>query len=212
MRKVAPLVGLALLLCSTSPADAPAADRPDLVLRAGMNASTMHEDNLSARSRRGLALGLGTRLRLNHDFVLLPEVWYHQKGLRRGTLWEQIDLDTRFQTISVPVLLALRLPSTQFESRACIGVALDWMLKSEIFRYDRQQWQEITEGDEAVYVSLIVAGGTRWRNLDLDVRYQHGLSRVTEFDYREFRDIIPLLHPFDPGFDRTWTLTAGLWF
>lgn len=189
-----------------------AAERPDIVIRAGMNAATIHEDNLSARSRRGLTGGLGTRLRLTHDFSLLPEIWYHQKGMRSGTLWEQIELETRYQTISVPVLLSLSFPAAHVASRTYLGLAIDWVIRSEIRRQDRGVWQEVTSQDENTYFSLIVGAGSRWRNLDLDVRYQHGLSRVTDYDYREFRDVIPLLHPFDPAYDRSWTLTAGFWF
>jgi hypothetical protein len=212
MRCILPPAGALLLLGWILVLPATAAARSDFVIRGGVNASTIHEDMLTASSRSGLAAGLGARVRLNHDFSLLPEIWYHQKGMRSATLWEQIELETRYQTISVPVLLSLWFPATHVDSRAFFGVALDWIVRSEIRRQDRGFWQDVTGQDESVYVSLIVGGGTRWRSVDLDVRYQHGISRATDFAYREFRDVIPLMHPFAPGYDRTWTLSAGYWF
>jgi hypothetical protein len=189
-----------------------AAERPDIVVHTGVNASTIHEDNMTASSRPGLAAGLGARVRLNHDISLLPEVWYHQKGMRSATLWEQIELETRYQTISVPVLLSLWFPATHVDARAFLGLALDWIIRSEIRRQDVGVWQDVTAQDENVYVSLIVGGGFRRRGVDLEVRYQHGLSQITDFNYREFRDVVPVMHPFASAYDRTWTLSAGHWF
>ncbi len=208
MRYLVPLCGLAMCLAVIQPTAAGA----QVVARAGLSAAAVHETNLTSDARRGLALGVGTRLRLSDDFSLRPEVWYLQKGLTSGTLWERINLETRYQTVSIPILLSLDLPATRFESRAVAGVAVDWVLNSEIRRADRGVWQEVTEQDESIYVSVVIGGGTRWRRLDLDVRYQHGVGRLTNYDYREFRDVIPLLHPFESAYDRTWILTAGYWF
>ncbi len=206
------LAATAVLLIALAASDAAHAALPAVAVRAGMSAAVLHEDGLAARARRGLACGLGARLPLSAEFSLQPEIWYLQKGMHRATLWERIDLETRYQTVSIPVLLALDFPATRFESRAFIGPAIDLLLGSEIRRRDRGVWQDVTSQDESVFFSLVVGGGTRWRRLDLDVRYQHGLSRLTDFNYREFADIVPDMHPFKPAYDRTWILTAGLWF
>lgn len=212
MRCTLLLAGAVVCLAWFLTGPAAASSRPDIVIHTGLNVSNMHEDMLTSDARPGVAAGLGARVRLNDDFSLLTEIWYHQKGMRSATLWEQIDLETRYQTLSVPVLLSLWFPSTHVDSRAYLGLAVDWLLRSEIRRQDVGIWQDVTDQDENAYLSLVVGGGLRRHKVDLDVRYQHGLSQVTDFNYAEFRDVISLMHPFSPAYDRTWTLTAGLWF
>jgi hypothetical protein len=195
--------------------EAAAAGPADLLVHAGMNVSTVHLDDLIAKSRRGLALGVGTCLRLSDDFCLLPEVWYMQKGIRGSVAWELVTLETRYQTISVPVLLALQFPAARFESRAFIGPAIDWVLANEIRRKELQAWQawhDVADQAEDLYVSLIVGGGTRYGRLDLEVRYQHGLSKLSDYRYREFLDVMPAMTTSKPAYDRTWTFSVGYWF
>ena len=48
--------------------------------------------------------------------------------------------------------------------------------------------------------------------LDIDLRYYHAITPVTDFDYVEFDDRISMMHEFDDAYDRTWALTAGVWF
>jgi hypothetical protein len=200
---------LALLLVAVA-----AAARPELVLHAGLDASTIDQDDLYEDAREGLAAGLGAKLPLFESFALMPEIWYMQKGFKQGTLWEQIDLQAKVQTITVPVLLSYYFRARPADPRIFMGVAADFVLKHEIARVDDERgWVDVSDQAESFYWSLVLGGGARFFGwLDAELRYQHGLTPITDFDYREFDDLIPVAQEFDDAFDRTWTLSLGLWF
>jgi len=198
-----------LLLPALSPAVA-----AEVVAHVGVNASTFHMDDLSSDAREGLAAGVSVRLPISANFALMPEVWYMQKGFKRGKLWDQIDLESKLQTITVPLLLNYRFLAVSADPRIFAGLAVDFVLKDEINRRDDDAgWLDVTDQDESIYWSLVLGGGARlfgW--FDVDIRYQHGLTKVTNFDYVEFDDVIPSHQEFDDAFDRTWTLSVGYWF
>lgn len=203
---------VALVLLATVPA---AAGTPELVVHAGVNASTYDMDDLYEDAREGLALGLDARVRLGAEgFALMPGVWYMQKGFKEGTLWEQIQVQGKHESFTVPVLLSYWFEARAADPRAFIGVAADFVLKSEINRrQETSEWVDVSDEAESLYWSLVLGGGARFFGwLDLEVRYQHGFTPVTNFDYREFDDVIPESQEFDNAYDRTWTLTAGYWF
>jgi hypothetical protein len=203
-----------LLLLGLLLAAGAAAARPEFVLHAGVNASTIDQDDLSEDAREGLAVGLEVAIPLVEGFVLMPGVWYAQKGFKDGTLWEQIPLEAKVETLTLPVLLSYAFPARAADPRAFIGFALDLPLSQEIDRRDDDQgWLDVTDQAEGHYWSLVLGGGARFLGwLDAELRYQHGLTPVTDFDYEEFDDVIPVYHQFDDAFDRTWTLSLGVWF
>jgi hypothetical protein len=201
------LAALVLLL----PALASAASRPELVIRVGGTATTVHEDDLYSDAREGLAVGVGSLLEIGKGWALLPEIWYQQKGFKSGTLWEQIHLEQKTSVITVPVLLSYLFPARRLVSRVYGGLAVDVLLTSET-RERREDWVDVKDHDESVSLGLVLGGGTHIGWLDLDIRYQHGVTRTTNFDYPQFRDVVSVNQEFDDAFDRTWTLSAGFWF
>ena len=203
------LVGLVLCLAAL-PA---AAGRPDLVARAGVAVSSVHQDDLASDAREGLALGLGADIPLGGTWSLQPEVWYQRKGFHRGRLWDRVDVQQRTETVSVPVLVSYEFIAARLRPRAFAGLAVDVLLGSEISE-PGGAWLDVTDQDESAYVSLVLGAGARLLDgrLDVDVRYQHGLTPATDFDYTQFDDRVSENQEFDDAFDRTWLLTAGVWF
>jgi len=203
---------LALVAFAVSVAAAAVAAAPDLVVHAGMATATIHQDDLASDAREGLAGGVGARVHLDEGFWLLPEVWYLQKGFQGGTLAEEIEFEGKLQTISVPILVSYWFTAKHLDSRVFGGIAADFVLKSEIRRDPDPGWLDTTARDESLYWSLVVGGGARFDRLDLEVRYQHGLTRVTDFDYPEFDDVFSQMFQYDDAYDRTWVLSLGYWF
>jgi hypothetical protein len=208
IRSILPLVAAALLLAApTSQA------RPEFAAHAGVNISTYHEDDLYSDAREGATVGVGAAFALSDEWKLVPEVWWGQRGFKQGTLWEQIGLDGRTQTITVPLTIQYWFPAESVDPRVFAGVSVDFLLKSEISELGSDEWIDVTDQDNSSYWSLVLGGGVRFMGwLDLDFRYYHAFTPVTNFDYEEFDDRIPVLNEFDDAFDRTWTLTLGVWF
>ncbi|HOX26061.1 MAG TPA: outer membrane beta-barrel protein [Candidatus Krumholzibacteria bacterium] len=184
----------------------------ELVLHAGLTSATVHQDDLYSDAREGLALGAGARVPLGDDFSLQPEAWYLRKGFEGGTLWESIDLDGRRHVLSFPVLVSYWLTAERLDSRVFAGLAADILLKAEIRELGAESWADVTDHDETLSWSLVVGGGARLGRVDLEVRYQHGFTRLTRFAYPEFDDLISQMQERASAFDRTWILTAGWWF
>ncbi len=209
-----PLICTLLVLGLIAPLTVAAAGPTEIVAHVGVNASTFHMDDLYGDAREGLAAGVGVRVPIGGSFALMPEVWYMQKGFKEGTLWEQIDLQGKLETITVPVLLSYWFDAKASDPRVFAGLAADFVLKNEIKRRDGTgDWLDVTDQTESVYWSMVFGGGARFFGwLDVEGRYQHAFTKVTNFDYPVFSDMIPEQQEFDDAFDRTWTLSAGYWF
>jgi len=214
-----PALGLALSLALSLAAGASlspraAIARPALVAHAGVNASDLHQDDLASDARFGPAAGLGAHTPLGQDgWHVGAEVWYQQKGLRRGTLFNLIDLEVRAHVVSVPVLLSYWFPGERTDARAFAGIAADLLVKSELREPGQDAWQDVTDQDDTLSWVLVLGGGIRvlgrW---DLDVRYQHGLSPLTDLDWTQFDDRTSSAQVFDDATDSTWTFSLGAWF
>ncbi len=139
----AALLTLALCLALASPA---AADRPDLVVRAGLAVSAVHQDDLESDAREGLALGVGAHVPLGGAWSLQPEVWYQRKGFHRGRLWDRVDVQQRTETISIPVLVSYEFIANRLWPRAFAGLAVDVLLGSEISE-PGGSWEVVTDQD-----------------------------------------------------------------
>lgn len=187
------------------------AERPPVVLHVGASTSTYHQDDLSCDAREGFAIGLGSQVNLGGGFALMPEVWFLQKGFKDGTIWELVDIEERLDTVSIPILLSYWFPAERLDPRVFAGFSADFVTKSRI-RKEGGEWQDVSAQDESLYWSLILGGGFRAKWFDLDVRYQHGLSQVTNFDYPQFDNVIPQDREQDPAYDRSWIFTVGYWF
>ena len=188
---------------------------PEYVARVGINISTYHQDDLYSDAREKPAVGVGAAIPIAENWRLMPEVWYMNKGFKGGTLLEatKITFQGRTQTITVPVTVSYWFQANASDPRVFAGLAVDFLLNSEIARHDGEEWFDVTDQDESVYFSLVVGGGARFFGwLDVDFRYQHAFTPVTNFDYKEFDDVIPEVQEFDDAFDRTWTISAGYWF
>ena len=203
---------LLLAFCVTLTASVATAGT-EYVARVGVNVSTYHMDDLYSDAREKPAVGVGAAIPIAENWKLMPEIWYMNKGFKQGTLWEQIRIQARTQTITVPVTVSYWFQANASDPRVFAGLAVDFLLSSEIARAGGDEWFDVTDQDESVYFSLVLGGGARFFGwLDVDFRYQHAFTPVTNFDYKEFDDIIPEAQEFDDAFDRTWTISAGYWF
>jgi len=210
MRTRLSLLLIALCLIMTASL---AAAGTEFVARVGVNVSTYHMDDLYSDAREKPAVGVGAAIPIAENWKLLPEVWYMNKGYKQGTLWEQIRIQGRTQTITVPVTVSYWFQAKASDPRVFAGLAVDFLLSSEIARAGGDEWFDVTDQDESVYFSLMLGGGARFFGwLDVDFRYQHAFTPVTNFDYEVFDDVIPESQEFDDAFDRTWTISAGYWF
>jgi hypothetical protein len=195
-------------------ADPAAAAGPRLAAHVGFNASDLHQDDLTSDARFGPAIGAGAHWPVGQDGWLVGvEAWYQTKGFRRGTFLDQIDMEYRARTVTVPVLLSYEFLGTRADVRAFAGVAADVVLASEFREPDDDAWRDVTDEDESLAWSLVLGGAVRvlgrW---DLDVRYQHGLSELTTFDWTALDDRLSAEQAFDPATESTWTFTLGAWF
>ena len=203
---------LLLALCLTLTASVATAGT-EIVAHVGVNVSTYHMDDLYSDAREKPAVGVGAAIPIAENWKLMPEVWYMNKGFKQGTLWEKIRIQVRTQTITVPVTVSYWFQAKASDPRVFAGLAVDFLLASEIARAGEDEWFDVTDQDESVYFSLVLGGGARFFGwLDVDFRYQHAFTPVTNFDYKEFDDMIPESQKFDDAFDRTWTISAGYWF
>ncbi len=185
-----------------------------LVAHAGLAVSDLHQPDLFSDARLGPAVGLGWHRPVGADgWHLGLEAWYQRKGFRRGTLWNQIGLQMRADVLSLPLLVSYWFPGVRFEGRAFAGLGADVILGAEYQEQDQDTWQDVADQTESVAWVLVLGGGMRvlgrW---DVDVRYQHGLAPVTDFDWTGFDDRIPVDHRFEDATDSTWTLSLGAWF
>ena len=209
-----PLILAFCLILLAPGAVVPAAGATDWVARAGLAVSDLHQRDLTSDARRGLAVAVGGHRPLGTDgWRLGAEVWYQRKGFRRGTYENRIGLEMRADVLTVPVLVSYRFPGERFSGRAFAGVAADVVLRTEFRESGQATWQDVTDQDEAVAWLLVLGGGVRMgAGWDLDVRYHHGLSPLTDLDWTQFDDRLPVAHDFADATDSTWTLALGRWF
>lgn len=203
-----------LLLAAVGIPSAVSAAPGGLVAHAGVAVSDLHQPDLFSDARLGPAVGVGWHRPLGADgWHVGLEAWYQRKGFRRGTLWNQIGLQMRTDVLSLPLLVSYWFPGERFEGRAMAGIGADVILGAEYQEHDQDAWLDVADQSESVAWVLVLGGGMRllgrW---DLDVRYQHGLSPVTDFDWTGFDDRIPVHHRFEDATDSTWTLSLGAWF
>jgi len=184
---------------------------PPVVVHAGMTTSNQHCDGLDSDAREGLGLGLGTQVPLFDDFRLQPEVWFLQKGFKDGNLWETVDLEMKTAVVSIPVLLSYHFRAQSVDPRAFVGVAADIIMSAETRRTDRD-WVDVADETNSVNLTWVLGGGVRKGNLDAEVRYLHGLTAITDFDYADFDDQVSQDHYFKDSTDTTWVLSLGYWF
>jgi hypothetical protein len=190
-----------------------AAERPAVVVRGGAVVANLHQDRLESEARTGVAVGVGVDLPLSGGFRLMPELWYQQRGFRRGTFVELISLEQRTEVLAIPVLVAYHFEAVSVDPRAFVGLAADVLLGSEI-RRDDGDWLDVADdpGSEDLAWSLVLGGGMRWRSLDLDVRYIQGLSAAGNLDYDDFDDVLPQDQAYEDATEATWVFAAGVWF
>jgi opacity protein-like surface antigen len=198
-----------LLACSI-----PATAAIDWTARVGLAVSNLHQRDLTSGARHGLAVGAGGRYDLGTDgWAVGTEFWYQRKGFRRGTYENRIGLQMRADVLTVPLLLSYRFPGERFSGRAFAGVAADVVLRTEFQESAQVDWQDVTDQDEEMAWLLVLGGGVQvtggW---DLDVRYQHGLTPLTSFDWTQFDDRLSTAHEFADATDTTWSITLGRWF
>ncbi len=215
---ILPALVLAFCLLGPAPAHAiPPLPATGWVARAGLAVADLHQRDLTSDARHGLAVGFGRHRALGTDgWRLGAEIWYQRKGFRRGTYENRIGLQMRADVLTVPVLVSYRFPGERFTGRAFAGVAADVVLRTEFQEAGEagaSGWQDVTDQDAAVAWLLVVGGGVQvaagW---DLDVRYHHGLTPLTDLDWTQFDDRLPVAHDFADATDSTWTLALGRWF
>ncbi|MBD3221908.1 outer membrane beta-barrel protein [bacterium] len=200
-----------LLVSAALPAVALAA-LPDLVVRAGAVEANLHQDDLDSESRLGVAAGLGADLPLIEGFHLAPEVWYQQRGFEKANFAGVSPLELRTEVLSVPVLVAYHFAARSVDPRAFVGLAADVLLGAEARR--DADWVDVSDdpGSESLSWSVVLGGGVRWHDLDLDVRYVHGLSAATTLDYDLFDDTLSQMQAYEDATETTWVFTLGYWF
>lgn len=201
-----------ILVVLLSTVSTQAGERPDIVAHIGITAPTMHQSGLSADARDGLALGVGTRFAIGAGFSVAPEIWYLQKGFKEGALWGVMDLEMKANTVSIPLLVTYYFDAKRVQSRAFIGPAMDIVMTAEILRDHGDTWVDVADESESVYWSVVAGGGVRRHDLDLEIRYLHGMTKLTDFDYTEFTGVTAHGGHFGDGLDRTWVLSVGYWF
>lgn len=189
----------------------PALAAPPVVVHAGLATSNQHCDGLDSDAREGVAAGLGTQIPLFDDFRLQPEVWFVQKGFKEGNLWEVVDLEMKASVVSIPVLLNYHFQARSVDPRAFVGVAADILVSAETRRVGRD-WVDVADETDSVSLTWVLGGGVRKGNLDLEVRYLHGLTAITDFDYTDFDDQVSSYRNFKDSTDTTWVLSLGYWF
>jgi hypothetical protein len=189
----------------------PAAARPAVVAHAGVATANLHCDPLTSDAREGLAVGAGIQLPLGGQWRLTPELWYLPKGFKDGTLWENLILEMKAGVVSVPVLLSYHFQAARVDPRAFVGVAADVLVSAETRREGRG-WVDVLDEADTLSWTLVLGGGVRKGRWDAEVRYLHGLSAITDFDYADFDDMIPERQPFKDATDTTWVLSVGVWF
>lgn len=189
----------------------PLAARPAVVAHAGVATANQHCDHLTSDAREGAAFGAGVQLPLGGQWRLTPELWYVPKGFKHGTLWETMVLEMQAGVISVPVMLSYHFQAARVDPRAFAGVAADVLVSAETRRQGRG-WVDVLDETDTLSWTLVLGGGVRKGRWDAEVRYLHGLTAITDFDYRDFDDMISELHHFKDATDTTWVLSVGIWF
>jgi len=189
----------------------PALAAPEMVAHAGFATANQHTDGLSSDAREGVALGFGVQLPLFDDFRLTPELWYLQKGFKDGSLWEMLDLEMKTGVVSIPVILSYHFQAKRVDPRAFVGIAADILVEAETRRTGRD-WVDVADESESVSFTWVLGGGVRKGHWDAEVRYLHGLTAITDFDYTDFDDTISQYHNFKDSTDTTWVLSVGYWF
>jgi len=189
----------------------PVVARPAMVAHAGVATANQHSDHLTSDAREGAAFGAGVQLPLGGQWRLTPELWYVPKGFKHGTLWETMVLEMQAGVISVPVMLSYHFQAARVDPRAFAGLAADVLVSAETRRQGRG-WVDVLDETDKLSWTLVLGGGVRKGRWDAEVRYLHGLTAITDFDYRDFDDMISELQPFKDATDTTWVLSAGIWF
>lgn len=167
---------IAFVLISTYRADAQVIPKFQFGIKAGANLSKLDEqDSFSSKNRAGSLFGLWARAS-GMGVHLQPELYYTAKtvDIKRGEL-EPFKVD--FTSIDVPVLLGTKIGAAGFGARLNTGPVVSFIINNEQsaeqalnnigdFRFKNQAlaWQ--------------VGLGLDVRKLSLDLRYEHGLSKV----------------------------------
>lgn len=156
-------------------------------IKAGAGISKINDvDKVTGVSYKyllGFRGGLFFGMEIVKGFMIEPEVYYVQKGLKMtaGGDKEKVKLDY----IEVPVLLKVELAARGFAPAIMVGPYAAFKIRAkDIFNGDDQDVKDAIENIDWGLVGGIELGFNVGKSLRflLDFRYNHGLSKVYKVD------------------------------
>ena len=199
---------LAVIVASAGPAQAGLI--PQFGVKGGLNLSDINIDDLESSTRTGWVAGLYCSL----SPALLrvqPELLLTSKGFEGGEVsTSDTELNFRNLWLEVPVLLVWTLPIPAVSPSVYLGPAVSFPLQSEV-QIDDGDWVDVKDETQTTW-SAVMGVGVNLGPLGVEVRYDLGLTDISDEPLGELIESIPDDVEGKDFEDRTWSLLASFGF
>ncbi|HEX8377214.1 MAG TPA: porin family protein [Pedobacter sp.] len=186
MKKII-LSGLLLLAVGTTVAQVP---RLHMGLKTGVNLATLKGDVDSENNRLGYQAGIWARLG-GAGVYLQPEVYLGSKGGKFGSFNQNGtaysgNASVNFTTLDIPVLLGKKFGFDKLNFRVMTGPVISFLLSKDA----KENYTTATDfkNYKNQTIGLQSGAGLDLGNLSLDVRYEKGISNISnsgQYDQRQ---------------------------
>lgn len=158
-------------------------------VKVGVGIAELHsedEDLIQLQSRRGLVAGGFVDIPVHETFAIAIEALFTQKGASDSI--EEVELTTELDYIEFPVLA-----KAPFNTMGTVqpfvygGVAPAINTSAQFSGEIGGESEEVDIGEEfkAFDLGLVVGGGVKFGILGVEVRYNHGIVNISEFEDEE---------------------------